>query len=172
MSLASTQFVRGVRRSAAELAAEPALAPLASRRGSSGSYRLTVTPTGPPPKFHDDPDILDALSRREQFTAPADLVFPNRYGEHLDPTSLRRRYTAARDRAAKQDGALPVLRFHDLRHTFGSLAASAGVDIVLLRSWLGHADVQTTMRYLHARSSADDAVGSRASSGTTTLTAM
>src|SRR3954449_11189661 len=32
-------------------------------------YRLTLTPTGPPPKFHDDPDILAG-------TAPTDPGAP------------------------------------------------------------------------------------------------
>ena len=42
------------------------------------------------------------------------------------------------------------LRFHDLRHTFGSLAITRA-DIVEVQAWMGHADIQTTMRYLHYR---------------------
>ena len=44
----------------------------------------------------------------------------------------------------------------DLRHTFGSLAINYA-SIVPVRAWLGHADVDTTMRYLDDKSRADDA---------------
>jgi integrase len=43
-------------------------------------------------------------------------VFCNAAGDRLDPSALRRRYLAAGDSAA-----LPPLRFHDLRHTAGTL---------------------------------------------------
>jgi integrase len=48
------------------------------------------------------------------------------------------------------------LRFHDLRHTFGSLAINVA-SIVQVQAWMGHADIKTTMRYLHHKSRADDA---------------
>ena len=40
------------------------------------------------------------------------------------------------------------LRFHDLRHTFGTRMI-ARADIRRVQEWMGHADIQTTMRYLH-----------------------
>lgn len=43
-----------------------------------------------------------------------------------------------------------------LRHTFGSLASNVA-SIVQVQAWMGHADIQTTMRYLHPRGRADDA---------------
>jgi integrase len=43
-----------------------------------------------------------------------------------------------------------------LRHTFGSLAINRG-SIVQVQAWMGHADVDTTMRYLHHKSRRDDA---------------
>jgi integrase len=64
---------------------------------------------------------------------------------------LRWRYGKALERAG-----LRPLRFHDLRHTFGSLAISRA-DIVEVQAWMGHADVKTTMRYLHYRDRADAA---------------
>ena len=45
---------------------------------------------------------------------------------------------------------------HDLRHTFGSLAINVA-SIVQVQAWMGHADIKTTMRYLHHESRADDA---------------
>ena len=42
------------------------------------------------------------------------------------------------------------LRIHDLRHTFGTRAADAGVPLVAIGKVMGHASIQTTMRYAHA----------------------
>jgi site-specific recombinase XerD len=38
---------------------------------------------------------------------------------------------------------------HDFRHTFGSMLASQGVDLVTIKSLMGHSDIKTTMIYLH-----------------------
>jgi len=94
---------------------------------------------------------LAKLGQRERFTGDDDPVFPNETGGYLDGSALRRRYIVAR-KAAK----LRELRFHDLRHTFGSLAIDKA-SIVQVQHWMGHADVGTTMRYLHHRSRADEA---------------
>lgn len=99
---------------------------------------------------------LARLSQRPTFTRPADLVFCSRTGEHLDASALRRRYKAARDAAIAQNPDMPSLRFHDLRHTFGTLAAQ-GFDLVNVQAMMGHADSRTTARYLHARPAAEDA---------------
>jgi integrase len=45
---------------------------------------------------------------------------------------------------------LSPLRFHDLRHTFASLCAEAGVPIHKVSRWMGHANISTTdMIYTH-----------------------
>ena len=66
---------------------------------------------------------LDRLSKRRDFTGADELVFCNVLGRPLNDSTLRRRFKAARDAAG-----LRPLRFHDLRHTYGSLLAAAGVD--------------------------------------------
>jgi integrase len=48
------------------------------------------------------------------------------------------------------------LRFHDLRHTFGTRMI-AKADIRRVQEWMGHADIQTTMRYLHYAPRDEDA---------------
>ncbi len=99
---------------------------------------------------------LAQLSQRPMFTRPADLVFCSRTGEHLDGSALRRRYKAAREQAIEHNPDMPSLRFHDLRHTFGTLAAQ-GFDLVKVQAMMGHADSRTTARYLHARPATEDA---------------
>lgn len=95
--------------------------------------------------------VLARLSQRERWTADDDLVFPNDTGEHVDASALRRRYMAARKRADVRP-----LRFHDLRHTFGSLAINFA-SIVEVQTYMGHRDAKTTMRYLHHKSRGDEA---------------
>ncbi len=79
--------------------------------------------------------------RERVLHARADLVFPGERGEFLDGSALRRRYKKALKKAE-----LRPLRFHDPRHTFGSIAIDQAT-IVQLQARMGHADVQTTMKY-------------------------
>ena len=95
---------------------------------------------------------LDRLSRREHFTGPDDLVFCNALGRPLDDSALRKRYKRAQATA----GVRP-LRFHDLRHTFGSLLAASGVDVVTIKAAMGHSALATTSIYLHARPASEQA---------------
>jgi hypothetical protein len=39
------------------------------------------------------------------------------------------------------------VRFHDLRHTFGTRMAAAGVPLRTLQEWMGHRDFATTLVY-------------------------
>jgi integrase len=89
---------------------------------------------------------LDRLSRRDEFTAPDDYVFANRLGWRLDPSALRRRFERAR-----YASGLEPLRFHDLRHTYGSLLVAGGIDLASVKAAMGHSRITTTERYLHAR---------------------
>jgi integrase len=97
--------------------------------------------------------VRDLLNEHRDRIAHArgDLVFPGEGGEFLDGSALRRRY-----KKALVNAKLRPLRFHDLRHTFGSIAINQAT-IVQVQAWMGHADVQTTMKYMHHRSRAGDA---------------
>jgi integrase len=95
---------------------------------------------------------LARLGQREGFTGEDNVVFVGLVGGHLDASALLRRY-----RAALCAAGLRPLRFHDLRHTFGTRVI-AEADIRRVQEWMGHADVQTTMRYLHYAPRHDDSV--------------
>jgi integrase len=84
---------------------------------------------------------LDRLHRQTDFKADDDLVFTIA-GTPLDPSRVRLRFKAA----AKRAKVRPV-RFHDLRHTFGTRMAAAGVSMRTLQEWLGHRDFATTLIY-------------------------
>jgi integrase len=106
------------------------------------------------------PAVASTLARlgdREANTGDDDLVFPGSAGGYLDGSALYRRYKLALRRAGLRD-----LRFHDLRHTFGTQVI-ATASILKVKEWMGHADVDTTMRYLHfAPSDADAELVARA----------
>ena len=100
------------------------------------------------------PQVAEALARlgtRGDWTGPDDLVFAGITGSYLDASALLRRYKRALERAG-----LRPLRFHDLRHTFGTRMI-AKADIVRVQEWMGHADIDTTRRYLHFAPRHDDA---------------
>jgi site-specific recombinase XerD len=46
---------------------------------------------------------------------------------------------------------LEPLRFHGLRHTYGSLLVAGGIDLASVKAAMGHSRISTTERYLHAR---------------------
>jgi integrase len=94
---------------------------------------------------------LARLGQRKHWTRPDDLVFVGQSGGHLDSSALRRRFKKARDAAG-----LRPLRFHDLRHTFGSVAIRTA-DPRELQEWLGHSDFSTTQLYMHYKPRADAA---------------
>jgi integrase len=88
-------------------------------------------------------ETLARLGQREYWTGDDDLVFVGITGSYLDGSALSKRYRSALERAA-----LRPLRFHDLRRTFGTRVIGVA-DIRRVQEWMGHANVQTTMQYLH-----------------------
>jgi integrase len=115
-----------------------------ARKPKSGKSRTV-------PMVEKVAEALQDLKQREHHIDRTDLVFIGRDGGPIDGSALRRRYQATLDAAG-----LRRLRFHDLRHTFGSLAINVA-SIVQVQAWMGHADIKTTMRYLHHKSRAEDA---------------
>jgi integrase len=86
---------------------------------------------------------LERLFRRSAFQADGDLVFCHpKTGHPYDASKLRRRFKAALRRAGVRD-----VRFHDLRHTFGTSMASAGAPLRAVQEWLGHRDYRATAIY-------------------------
>ncbi len=93
---------------------------------------------------------LDGLSRRPMFVAPGDRVFCSEVGAPVHDDQLRDRFydaLAAAGLGHKREGSRPMV-FHDLRHTFGTLAVGRA-SVVEVKEWMGHANVATTEIYLH-----------------------
>ncbi|HSO98736.1 MAG TPA: tyrosine-type recombinase/integrase, partial [Solirubrobacteraceae bacterium] len=123
-------------------------------RGSYSAGALTSPKSGKVrsvPLSSDVATALARLGRRVDWVGEDDLVFVGVAGGYLDGSALRRRYKEALAAAG-----LRSLRFHDLRHTFGTRMIGKA-DIRRVQEWMGHADIQTTMRYLHYAPRAEDA---------------
>lgn len=90
-----------------------------------------------------------ALAERLSFGADwpdHDLVFTAPDGEPVHPRRFSAYYFAQHVRAA----GLPMIRFHDLRHTHATLALQAGVHPKVVSERLGHSSIAVTMdRYSH-----------------------
>lgn len=97
---------------------------------------------------------LDGLFKASAYQSDDDLVFGHPHsGQPLDRTSVTTRF----QRVAKRAGIRDDVVFHDLRHTFGTMMAAAGVPLRTLQGWMGHADIKTTAIYMHF-APADDEV--------------
>ena len=80
---------------------------------------------------------------RTEFPHDDDLVLCHpATGAPYDASRMRKRFYAALNRAGVRR-----VRFHDLRHTFGTRMAAAGAPLRAIQEWMGHADYQTTLVY-------------------------
>jgi integrase len=96
---------------------------------------------------------LERHFQRSAFQGDEDLVFPHPHtGEVLDHSALVRRYKKALRAAGVRE-----VRFNDLRHTFGTRMAAAGVPLRTLQEWMGHRDFKTTLIYADYAPSAHEA---------------
>ena len=94
-------------------------------------------------------DAVAMLTEMEAHRS-SDYVFPSSTGGLISPDSVNNML----HRVLKRAG-LPSIRFHDLRHTFATLALQNGVDIKTVSGMLGHADPGFTLdTYAHVTTSA------------------
>ncbi|MCW9054898.1 MAG: site-specific integrase [Candidatus Pacebacteria bacterium] len=83
--------------------------------------------------------ILENLPRVEDNKY---VIVGRNEGTHL--VNLQKPWRHIRKKAKLAD-----VRIHDLRHSFASAAASAGVPLMMIGAMLGHSSPQTTARYAH-----------------------
>ena len=70
-----------------------------------------------------------------------DLVFPSDTGTPIEMNNFAERVFKPRLTRA----GLRKVRFHDLRHTFGSLLIQAGASLAYVRDQMGHSSIQITL---------------------------
>jgi integrase len=82
----------------------------------------------------------EAIRRKSE---PSPYVFPARSGGG-PMTEITKAWAALR-----QAADLKGVRLHDLRHTYASVLASAGLSLPIIGALLGHTQAATTQRYSH-----------------------
>jgi integrase len=86
---------------------------------------------------------LDRLHQETPYRHDDELVFAHPHtGKPIDRSRLLKRFKAALKR-----GEVRPVRFHDLRHTFGTRMAAQGVPMRALQEMMGHRDFKTTLIY-------------------------
>jgi integrase len=86
---------------------------------------------------------LERHFQRSAFQGDTDLVFAHpQTGRPYDASRLRKRF-----KRAVADACIRDVRFHDLRHTFGTRMAASGAPLRALMEWMGHRDLATTLVY-------------------------
>lgn len=86
---------------------------------------------------------LHRVAMRKRFGRVPEHVFVTEDGTRLGNNLLRDL------RGVYKDAGIQKANIHTLRHTFGAHAAMAGVPIPTLQKLMGHADIKTTMVYVH-----------------------
>ena len=86
------------------------------------------------------PEAMEAL---KALPKTSDYVFPGRNnGQRTD-------FKGPWRRVRKAAGLPDTIRFHDLRHTFGSYHAMNGTDLQIIQQLMNHRDYRTTLKYAH-----------------------
>jgi integrase/recombinase XerD len=121
------------------------------RDGKGGKDRYTILSTPVHQalvrywSYHKNPKwLFPAVGRglRDSKTAAAQMGLST---EPMDPQSLRCRLLAA----ARACSITKKVTCHNLRHSFATHLAAAGVPLHQLQSYLGHANIETTTIYTH-----------------------
>jgi integrase len=86
---------------------------------------------------------LELLFQDSRYKQDDDLVFAHpATGNPIDRSKLLKRF-----KAALRGADVRAVRFHDLRHTFGTRMAAQGMPMRVLQELMGHRDFKTTLIY-------------------------
>jgi site-specific recombinase XerD len=103
------------------------------------------------PLWPETADLISTLLRGSprQEDQP---IFVNRYGHPLGAAGVRYKLRHYVQAAAQQAPSLKGKRVtpHTFRHSAAVALVAAGVDVTVIRSWLGHVHLDTTNRYAQA----------------------
>ncbi len=92
------------------------------------------------------PSTAELLIKRKE-KAISDWIFPN-FHKPEEPINPQSAYTHLK--VLLKQAELPLIRFHDLRHTFATHAIAGGVDAKTLSGILGHTNASFTLdTYTH-----------------------
>jgi integrase len=105
------------------------------------ALNLPVSKTGVK-SVHLNPPALDVLTKLPRVAGNPFVIPGERQCRHM--VNLEKPWRRLRNRAE-----LPDVRLHDLRHSFASVGAGAGLGLPIIGALLGHTQAATTARYAH-----------------------
>jgi integrase len=131
------------------------------RKISPTGERMTIKnypKNNEPRRLRISRDLAETLSRRITALSLArdDLLFSSTGRPGGRPMSRNTFRTRVWLTALERAGLDFHVRFHDLRHAHASWALAGGADLKAVMDRLGHAQITTTQRYLHALPESDD----------------
>ena len=138
------------------LTVEETLVEVSIKNSPTGQRMLTK----PYPKDNEPrtmelpPDLVDQLTDwiTTRHLGPDDLLFATRDGTPISRNTFRTRVWLP---AIKASGIDFDVRVHDLRHAHASWLLAGGSDLKSVMDRMGHAQITTTQKYLHALPDAD-----------------
>lgn len=103
------------------------------------------------PLWPETADVLKELLKRQP-RSDNEPIFVNRYGQPLGAAGVRYKLKQYVQAAAQQIPSLASKRItpHTWRHSVGVHLVASGVDVTVIRNWLGHARLDTTNIYARA----------------------
>ena len=126
-------------------------------RGQSKTYAFTNLKNKQDRTFTATPSVMRVLKSTKLKQAEWKLhygnlfqnregfVFTDEFGKHLATRTVYNRFKEIVEKMG-----LPEVRFHDLRHTYATLALQNKVDVKTVSYNLGHSTVAFTMdKYMH-----------------------
>ena len=97
--------------------------------------------------------IMESAERQEYYRRQLGSLYCNADRSYLCRDEMGRLlkpdYVSQKHKDLLEKHNLPHIRFHDLRHSCATLLLAKKVPLEQIREWLGHADIQMTMRYAH-----------------------
>ncbi len=139
-----------------KLTVEETIVEVSTKNSPTGQRMLTK----PYPKDNEPrtmgipPDLLTQLGAHiaDRGLKKSDLLFATQAGTPISRNTFRTRVWRP---AVKASGVDFAVRVHDLRHAHASWLLAGGSDLKAVMDRLGHAQITTTQKYLHALPHAD-----------------
>lgn len=103
------------------------------------------------PLWPETAELLASFLKRN-LAGPDEAIFRNRYGNPLGASGVRFRLKRYIEAAAQKVPRLREKRVspHTLRHTAAVHLVASGVDVTIIRDWMGHVSLDTTNIYAQA----------------------
>ena len=123
----------------------------ATTRGDSEKYTLVPTKNGKERTITAAPYVIELLWKTKQSQnanrklwgnafQENDLVFTDEFGNRVTPQALYRAF-----KIIVTESGMPMVRFHDLRHSYAVISLKSGDDVKTVQENLGHATAAFTL---------------------------